>query len=95
MNRIDELKQQIATIESQVTPSMSKEDMYDLLVVAYNHLKDIIALTQGNIPIKDDRALEVPLRDAEDALANALAENGRLKDTINTRDDELFKLNAW
>jgi len=95
MTRINELKQQIATIESQVKPGMSKEDMYDLLVVAYNHHKDILALQQQDLPLKPTKDLAIALSNTEEKLANAIAENGRLTDTIDARDNELFKLNTW
>jgi len=68
MAKIDELQQQVAAIEAQVVPGMTKDEMYDLLVVAYNALKDIIVLQQGNLPVDKDTALEDTLRDSQEQV---------------------------
>ena len=92
MTKIDELLSKVDELESSVNTDWNKEDLYDVLVVAYSHLKDIIVLQQDLVPIVEDKASEAALNDQ---LATYIAENGRLKDRIAVQDDELFKLNAW
>jgi len=66
--KIKELMNKVTSIENSVNEEMSKEDLYDKLIIAYQALKDIIVLQQGNILIKGDNPLEAPLRDAQDNL---------------------------
>ena len=88
MDKINELKQQVTAIEATASDTMPKDELYDLLVVAYNHLKDIIVLQDGNIPLVKDNATETALRDAKATIATlevglevANGEIARLKDT--------------
>ena len=87
---IKELTNKVTEIEASVNEDMSKEELYDQLVIAYHHLKDIIVLQQGNIPIKEDNALEVPLRDAQDALSKLRSDYAILE----TNNDILVAENA-
>ena len=95
MNKIEELQAKIDEMEGEAaklnhadTSGDYYKDLYSLLSVAYFALKDIEALRQGNIPMKDDQASKATLMDAQDALALATT-------TISERDDEIFKLKAF
>ena len=46
MTKSTEIKQRIAEIESTVNANMSKEDLYDKLIVAYNLYKDLVVLLE-------------------------------------------------
>ncbi len=68
MSKISQLLVEVASIEASITEDMSKEVLYDSLVIAYTHLKDVIALQQGNIPLVKDNASEVALRDSQEQV---------------------------
>ena len=46
MTKSTEIKQRIAEIESTVNANMSKENLYDKLIVAYNLYKDLVVLLE-------------------------------------------------
>jgi len=70
-NTVEELQTRIKEIESSITEEMSKEELYDKLVIAYHHLKDIIELQAPDVPLTVDKGLEAALNDSEEALAEA------------------------
>ena len=62
MDKVEQLKQQIQELEESVDESWSKEDLYDVLVQAYYHSKDIIQIIEARVELIDD---SVAIKEAE------------------------------
>ena len=89
---IEKLQTKITDIENSVNEDMSKEELYDKLIIAYQLQKDIIVLQQGNIPIKEDKALEVRLRESDEALNKLRGDYALLETKLDILDQEYLQL---
>lgn len=90
MHKIKELKQQIASMEDEVTKLNHADTsgdyykkLYALLSIAYFASKDLNELYEGNIPIVEDNASKVALRDAEDTIIKLRTEVKQLQDIVD------------
>ena len=92
MSKINELLAKVTDIESSINPEATKEELYDTLVIAYNHLKDVIVLQQDLVPVIEDKVPEAKLRDAEDTITK-LTEEVRVlthwKDGANLEGEQM------
>ena len=92
MSKIAELLTKVTGIESSINPEATKEELYDTLVIAYNHLKDVIVLQQDLVPVIEDKVPEAKLRNAEDTIAK-LTEEVRVlthwKDGANLEGEQM------
>ena len=95
MTKIEQLQAKVQELEESVDESWSKEDLYDVLVEAYMHLKDIIVLQQDLVPVVEDKGSETTLRDAQDQLAEALGKQGRLEATLAESQAKVLELTHW
>ena len=71
---------------------MSTEELYDKLVVAYMHLKDVTILQQGLVPVKEDNALEAQLHAAEDTIAEQAIAIKNLETELASKLSELVQI---
>ena len=88
----EKLQTKITDIENSVNEDMPKEELYDKLIIAYQLQKDIIVLQQGNIPIKEDKALEVRLRESDEALNKLRGNYALLETKLDILDQEYLQL---
>lgn len=72
MNKIEQLKQEALDLEASVDENWAKEDLYDVLVVAYFKYKDIVQLLEQNVTPIDTSAEEL-------AKANDIIERQRIE----------------
>lgn len=85
MTNITTLKNKITEIENSITEDMSKEDIYDQLIIAYSLQKDVIASKEDpTIEIKDDNSdtiitgLKTQLKNAEEKIQQLDLANEKL-----------------
>ena len=92
MKQINQLKQDITDIESTIDPKATKEELYDILVVAYYKAKDIIEIYGQQVPLdeveldvtKDEVAtLSKRVRTLNEELSEAQKSNGQLEDILD------------
>jgi len=89
MPTVETLKQQIAAIESTVTPDMPKLEAYDALAKAYSLSSDLVVALEGSVttdpnplPSVATAALQQELYTAEGLVLERTAERDLLKSKL-------------
>ena len=95
MDKVEQLKQQIQELEESVDESWSKEDLYDILVQAYYHAKDIIQIIEDRVDLIDDSVAikEAETQDHITELNNMLADATAEKEAAQQQLNEVLELN--
>ena len=97
MDKIEELKAGIASIEEQAgqLDPTDYEALFKLLIVAFSAAKDVIVLQDGNVPVVTDNTTAIALEKAESTIdvlnLEADAQTQKLEDA-RKRDFETKKV---
>jgi len=84
MEQINKLKKEIGDLENSVDESMSKEELYDILVVAFFKAKDIIEMYDDVNPI-----IEKPQENNEEELLGEIVKlKGDLQEALKETSDQ-------
>lgn len=101
-NLIPKIKADIKAIEDTVDVDMSKEEVYDKLIKAYNLHKDIIALYEDSEMEIDTstnpeeiEVLEARLRDADDIIFTARTTIANMQTEQDILIEQVRVLEAW